>query len=270
LPYDPKDIITYRATKMPQDQIRKASGNLSLIPQIFYDIIARVVPGVTVLLVAYLVYSGAAISANTLRNVLHWFSSVDSPNTFVFLTFMLASYVLSTVIGQIASLLELPFKSSFQHQFDQAAQKVADDFNKTFSLGISKDVFPSIAIMYDYIRLHDPGSGSRLVKLRAESHMCRNLAVGLVMVVILDFILDFAVRGPSERTGSLWIRIAVLTAVVCFLWTYARRRGFYIWGLCNHWVLLRCRDRLGNISDQPPNTYKASVCQGQKGSLTGF
>ncbi len=221
---------------MPQDQIDKTKGNLSLIPQVFYDIIARIIPGLIIIFVVYFIYSQEDCFAIKLRKAFYWYSDPDSPKIFLFLSFMLTSYIISTVIGQFAVIFEKCFKKILNQQFENIKEEVTKDFNKTFSIKVTIKNFPSIAIMYDYVRLYEPGAGNRLVKLRAECHMCRNITCGLLLILVLTFILK---NIFSFITFSPLVFFIVLASIISLVVTYYQRRKLYLWGLCNHWILIR-------------------------------
>ncbi len=132
--------------------------NISLIiPQLFYDLIARIVPGLTILATSYFVWKGQDITTQNIYFVLEWFASKGVFSIFVLFSFLIISYTLSLLLNGLGIYLEKLkiFSCIFNRGYDDIIEKVACDF-KEMKPPISDCKFPSISIMYDLIRLQEP------------------------------------------------------------------------------------------------------------------
>ena len=69
-----------------------------LIPQIFYDLIARIIPGLVIFASGYLVFKGQDITAQDMQILSGWIFSRGSPTILILFSFILASYVAAIVI----------------------------------------------------------------------------------------------------------------------------------------------------------------------------
>jgi hypothetical protein len=208
-----------------------------VIPQIFYDLIARIVPGMTILTTSYFVYRGSDITTEDIRLALNWFTSNDTHIIFVFLSFILVSYILALIIEGLGMFLELRFKIFSRKysagEYNDIIGNVSDDFKTSNILQLPNFSFASIPIMLDFIRMKEPGVGSRLVKLRAESNMCRILILGWSVLLFCNI---FNFQKSSYLT--IFIEILLIVAIGTSFHLYKHLRERYLWGLCNHWVLI--------------------------------
>ena len=122
----------------------------SWVPQLFYDLIARVIPGFGIC-VSFLLFF--EISNPITINYKEIFLSANCPTTFIILAGISISYICGFVFRGIYCLI-------------------------CFIAGITTDIKDEYVLYYDRIKLENESAGSRLSKLRAEIHMCTVLETG--------------------------------------------------------------------------------------------
>lgn len=94
---------------------------------------------------------------------------------------------------------------------------------------------PTLAFIYDFVRLRSPDVGARLVKVRAECHMCAVLVTGLTMITIWN--LGGIILSPTK--GEIVVELGLLLSVVAF-WVFMRDlEERFMTSLSNHWFILR-------------------------------
>ncbi|ODS36692.1 MAG: hypothetical protein A7315_14000 [Candidatus Altiarchaeales archaeon WOR_SM1_79] len=212
-----------------------------LIPQVFYDLIARVVPGLTIFATSYFVWKCEGITTQDIHMVLGWFVAKDSPFILTIITLLLISYILALVIEGLWALLSSwhLFKKNFKKLFESYpdTDKILSEFKKLNPEFDDENYkFPSTALMHDAVRLKSPSTGSRLVKLRAEIHMCRVLILGWSILAAVN-LLNLLKIGTLYSTVAL-LEVSLLIAILTIslkhrIWTKTFR-----WSICNHWLLL--------------------------------
>lgn len=198
-----------------------------LIPQVFYDAIARFVPGSVLLGTCVLIWPGAfgALEAGPGR--------VSLP---IGIAWIIATYVLallleggwSLLLGKAKRLNERGISVARDHALKDFERFVPDFDGKSFE-------FPGVPMMYDGIRLRDPVVGANIVKLRAEVQLCRTLFLGWILI-LASIAVDV---GGSWSRSDLWsVVIGLLVALsLAFLLSLERQKRAY-WSLYNHWLLL--------------------------------
>jgi hypothetical protein len=142
---------------------------LKLIPQIFFDLIARVVPGAAGV-VAYLLLSGTTWES-LLSGVMGKSLATDSL-VFSILIFLAAAYVVGQLISPAAKIV----------------QRIGEYFKPK----------PKEAGAYDWLRLHHPDAGALSAKIRAEFTMHNGLAVVLLVSAVV-----YPLRGEQWRWSIL-------------------------------------------------------------------
>lgn len=205
-----------------------------IVPQIFYDLIARIVPGLSLLGTLYLLWS---FEIQTLGELLIP-RGYDLSDLALSLYVLLLAYVLSMLLEGLWRLLCARW---FSGLFDEPGARKAregaiDDFALLDRGFCPFDYrFPGIPVIYDIIRLIEPNAGARLVKLRAELQLCRTLALGWSILFIAT-LLDFPFGGSGDaRAVVIW---ALPVAVAAALAEYKSLQVRTWWAFYNHWLLL--------------------------------
>jgi len=168
----------------------------SWIPQIFYDLIGRVVPGTVSVAVMYMAAVGPA---TFLKGLGRWASSEGSSITLIVLGGAVAAYTVGIVLGGLWNLGDLRARAGFL----QHGGNYDDDFSRR----------------YDYVKWKDPPAGARLAKLGAEMLMTRILQVGCALSIMVGAGFEFGERG---RDTGRWIMLGVLVVSVVSLEAFRR------------------------------------------------
>ncbi|HVR97339.1 MAG TPA: hypothetical protein VMW27_12040 [Thermoanaerobaculia bacterium] len=199
-----------------------------LIPQVVYDIIGRLVPGLALLGVCRFLWP---------QDFLRIWGEADPSSTPGTVAFLIAAYILALLLEGLSALTLDHVIRPFQQKAEQNAGKHAlMDFSRLeegFEPGEAR--LPGIPIIYDAVRLKNPGVGSNIVKLRAEAHLYRTLMMG-VLLLFLGVVLDAALRGAVRAPLLTCILLAAVFAVV-FVQCIARQKRL-AWALYNHYLLL--------------------------------
>lgn len=175
------------------------------IPQIFYDLIARVVPGFLFLLMLNFELSGTGIEVIQL--------AAASNNSMVILLNALVYAVLSYLMGWM--LLAFTFFS-----FEKGVRK---EHKSKLSANS-----PSMSEMYHSIRIENEAVGFRIVKLRAEARMLETSRTGMVYIFVISLGLLLLSRLGSFPLFSqpLWvwgIKLCIPIVLAVAFWKCERR-----------------------------------------------
>jgi hypothetical protein len=204
-----------------------------IVPQIVYDLIGRIIPGLSLLGTSYFLWS-----SDIQRLKLAFFTDYKPSELALSLILLLLAYILS--LG-LEGLWRLLCSRWFQKLVDQpsaeeAREGVVADFtlvDKSFNRFDYR--FPGIPVIYDIIRLLEPAAGARLVKLRAELQLCRIFMLGW-SIMFAAILLDFTIRTSSEARRSAALVLPII--VVAFLAEYKKLQVRTAWSIYNHWLLL--------------------------------
>ena len=230
---------------MPENISRTISPLPGFVPQIFFDLIARVAPGAFLLLCAYfLVFNDPQHFIADLNKVIARFKQEEGAKTILFLGFLFMSYIIALILEGIYRIIKKVFynkwKDCLGRQIESTDKEALEYINKQCpkSVIITKDIFPDIFIMYDSIRLLSPPTGSRLVKLRAEYYMIRVIVIGLSFLSIINLFPIISRSRLSEFTSET----VLIFLIVIFSFIFFQRRKTFLWGVYNHWVILKEKD----------------------------
>lgn len=235
--------------------------NVNVIPQVFYDIIARIVPGMILIGSGVIVHLGPD---EAIVEIEKFIGSKDTINTISFsfgAALILSSYFLSLVIMGFRHFAKRHWDKLFKKDnkdSNSADQKTKDSNTGFFDFFSSRDEKwkhnylkvsakhpkvqnedrPSLHFVYDYIRIHAPGIGARLVKLQAECHMCSVLCIGFFALIIWNGVK--VVSGDKGivdifKSGFEWVLIVAWVGIY-FLKKELENR--YTRGLSDSWFIL--------------------------------
>lgn len=181
----------------------EAPSAVSWIPQIFYDLIGRVLPGVVVLVSSLLLFQDSARSRSL---VIFLFTESGAPLSVMLLIGLVLSYLVGVLLGAIGFFFQ-------GNEWNVRPPELSKDEGPDLR---NKELLRSF--MYDAVQLHDPQAGARLAKLAAEQHMCRVLMVGFIALGLLQTCLYVA----GSRSGTFWATIALFLVVVLSSWLFHR------------------------------------------------
>ncbi len=174
--------------------------NLAItVPQIFYDIIARVLPGFFFLLFIKIVFIGT-------NGDVALFGNDNSANFATSLRDGIGYFFLFYLFGWV--LHSLTYKS---HR-----KKIRKEHNEKLRKNEKNSI--TIRSMFQELRIINPEAGFRVVKLRAEARMIEATRTGtgiLILISALAVILDiFKVHTFSEFIKiELLLKISILIIV---------------------------------------------------------
>ncbi len=161
--------------KQAGEVAKQASGLASSVPQIFYDVIARLTPGAAVVVVGVVAVAGPGKAWSSLRtNHSGWASSYLTGSLLLILA-IVGFYTAAVLLrGWLAFVSEfLPFAWSNGRK------------------GLVQLAETSKSKEYDYIKLVHPVAGNRIAKLHSEIHMTQVVGVGLVFAALASWISPF-------------------------------------------------------------------------------
>jgi hypothetical protein len=236
----------------------------NIIPQFFYDLIARIFPGSIIIACTMLVF-------NEPVKLLQWsgmFIGKKDEIVLVSFTFFLLygalSYMIAIILNGFWRILVKVHNSFFSNtdsSWEAAIKKSKEDLiNTSKQLGLNgrhqeDETFPSLPFVYDYIRLRAQGIGARFVKIRAEIHMCIILLMGFIAMLLSNFIY---IIYNIFLYKLCWYNILFefILIFMCFGIWFSKielEKHFYT-GLCNHWFLLQ--SSFINEKSSPQNDIK--------------
>ena len=214
---------------------------LSVVPQVFYDLIARVVPGAVVAIMWYLTILGPKKAINTLITIL---SKQNLISLWSFALLIMLAYVLGFILNGLWDLTfrKIKRKTSEERKSRHLRSNIAqyDRIRKCFGrpgLEFGHEDLPSIHTMHDHLRLRSDSEAYRLVKLRAERTLCEALFTGIFLLPIVN-ILFWYNDGNLLMLDRIALELVVIVAILTF-WRGVNKLGkFYVGGTCTSWLLL--------------------------------
>ncbi len=199
-----------------------------LIPQIVYDIIGRLVPGLVLLEACRFLWP---------RDFAGISEKVDPSSGPGAVALLVAAYILALMLEGVSTLTLDKAVRPLQRKADREAEKrVLADFSQ-LDTGFEPDKarLPGIPIVYDAVRLKNPAVGANIVKLRAEVHLYRTLMIG-ALLILAGVLLDTALRG-AVRQPLLTCILLIIFFVVALAQCIERQKRL-TWSLYNHYLLL--------------------------------
>lgn len=209
-----------------------------LVPQIFYDGIARFTAGFALSVSAIGIFW--APLAIVRDNFLTAFTTSVTTTSFGFL---LAFYVIALVLE---GLRHSQNKESYKRIFKKESEiwkNCSDSFKEIWGPVPILKKPPNESLAIDAIRLVCPGAGSRLVKLRAEISLCRNLRLGWILIFTFSLLYIPVSYCCTEALPKLtvlsYIGIFAVFIGAIGAWSTCRHLSYrHCIGLYNHWLLL--------------------------------
>jgi hypothetical protein len=199
--------------------------NLSVtIPQVFYDLVARVIPGFAWLIVMQLYAPGAfatlmPTSAGDSRGVV--------PALGRGIGYAVACYLIGWILhGLTWGSMRKRTKSAKKKTGHNSENTAAKDRARTTKIK------PSLSKKYQWIRLANPAAGFRIVKLRAEARMLETTRTALflsaapIIVLILVKVTSVDVLRTEVSIVRLSITLLLTLAAALVIWLKLERRAW--------------------------------------------
>lgn len=159
--------------------VEKVASTLAgVVPQLFFDVIARIIPGS---FIAILFIFLTPISLTFTNIALNYAQLKDSAlfGFFIFCCLLSSFYVIAIIFYGIWELFIMTMCTIFP---DNLLKKLNESLGIPFEIdGRLKKQF---SLRYDYIKLKAPIAGSRITKLKAEAHMTGTLASAFIVLLV--------------------------------------------------------------------------------------
>jgi Na+-transporting methylmalonyl-CoA/oxaloacetate decarboxylase gamma subunit len=164
----------------------------SWVPQLFYDLIARVTPGFitcATFLMIYIITPNTQQITNCIELANDSFLCKKFPTTFVIIAGYAISYITGFLLRGIYSICVF-----FREDFDK---KYIEDYNK--------------------IKFSDDKVGSRLSKLRAEIHMCTVLGMGWIFAYLFFLYRTLAITPKIFNCAQQFLALFIFSGLIVAL-----------------------------------------------------
>jgi len=185
----PQDIEEAKVEFMA-DEEKKGAEIASVVPQLFYDIIARIIPGSVVIGTIAIAALGPGKTWESTKIWLNKGSESYPPITVILGVTLALSYTLAILLlGCWSLIFSFAEKRGFTSPDDDSRKK------------------------YDFIKQKDPTIGNRITKLYAEIHMTE--------ILIIGFTLSFGINlwnwsNPPDSSRSFLLVFLPLLIVGSF------------------------------------------------------
>lgn len=228
---------------------------LDLIPQLYYDVISRIIPGFATILLLFVILDlqlGSLFSEifDTLNPILNSLF-------FIILFLIVAGYSIGHILETFGSFIEwkiihkifkgkykVPVKIIIDENFfpssirDFLLKEINENIKNAEEKNIHLSMYDCRKIIYlwvDWIQLNHPDVSVGLMKILAEYRMHRHNSVGVIFVLMM-YLISVAFWG---NTINLFVLVAlVFLALVCFRAT-AIMHVIFEWAVIHHLFVLK-------------------------------
>lgn len=209
------------------------SALIEVVPQISYDIIGRIIPGVIVIFSLVITILGPTPA---LAQIDAWVIHPDpSLSGWTVVLFVVAGYVLAVILEGIWYLLKPLLR---------LGKKKSKDTGKEYQPDLKN---PPFALKYDAIREKSPRAGARIVKLSAEMTLGRLLAVGWSICAAVNVYFLIA----SFSLARLWLEVAFIVGIVAASSFRNQIADLQTKSVKDHWLILHCDRWLRSAQPSP-------------------
>jgi hypothetical protein len=212
---------------------------------VFYDIIGRVVPGMFLLILAFLLFRREdwRVEASQIC-----FADLCIPHVWLFLGGLLASYMVGiilsaigyTVAGREWTYMVAIIAGAIGYIVHWRNRKKSEPAKTPCPKTVDSPECESY--VYDVIQIREPAAGARLVKLNAERNMCRVLIAGFLLLLVGSHF-----NGTGSRLVVDSLSFGIASALLFHLHLSIRSRNL----MRNLWDLLVAEGRV-----QPRSTVR--------------
>jgi RsiW-degrading membrane proteinase PrsW (M82 family) len=227
------------SAEMPTESMERFG---SWIPQAFYDLIGRIVPGIALLTLGYLLLQPIEAAGNSVFRLSQ--SLRDMPLSLVIIVSLVFAYLTGVLLGALGTFI-------FEREW-----RIGDVSNVQFDAPTSEKRTPPIWVMYDTIQYRFPSAGARLAKLSAERHLARVLIVGFVILTVLWGIA----KRISWHDGKYWLVIVLLLVGSFLSWLFNRHLRIRSMRLMvNYWHFLKPEARNGSAPESTQQGHQTDA-----------
>ena len=194
------------------------------IPQLFYDLIGRIIPGTVIFGCGLYVIQGKEDFINSLNS--GRFTSFAAVGGILFI-----SYVLGALLGGIWLYITSKFlsKGTLSEELKNISPKISKNENSIIFNNLN-----FVALVYDYILLWNPTAGARMAKLSAEQHMCGVVLVGSFILSIINLYIS--------KFSNISTSVSLLLSGIASLILYFHLRNRFSVGIKNLWALAQLEE----------------------------
>jgi hypothetical protein len=209
---------------------------LKLIPQLFFDLISRVIPG-SIAIVLISIAADIKLGKAT-TDFSEGVRTLQDSALVLGLGFLIAAYLFGQIISPISDLIEtrivrrlfrakcqvLKDAISSDSEYPPAVRNLliremgveTEDANSVKARQYSQAVF----LWYDWLRVNNPDAGDRVAKMRAEYRMHSQNAVALFISLAVH--LTTIIACPHKGNFKIAFIVVVVLASLASLWANAR------------------------------------------------
>ncbi|HHJ16361.1 MAG TPA: hypothetical protein ENJ80_06645 [Gammaproteobacteria bacterium] len=228
-----------------------------IVPQFFYDVIARVIPGT-----AAIIGASVAMGYDIVNITVAPFGGSTKllNSSFFFVTMLFGySYVAGHLINPLGDILRPLIEKLFPGQFHILRTEISTengslpenmrdllaketDMNDSCPVpdgtqAQNKGIYTSLLFIWaDWLRLERPDVGARLVKLRAEYRMQIGLTVAATITLLLHVVSCLAYQYEL----NIILIVFSLCVVVLSSTGYAQSYGTFQWSVINNYYAAKC------------------------------
>lgn len=172
----------------------------NLIPEVYYDLIGRIIPGMLLLLTVIIVILGPVGAIDL------FLGGSVSLNAWLAILFLLASYVTAIVLANVWGMASDFVSRILRVMF----RKGKPPLHANQDNGIDE-----WAVFFYKLRKRAPSEASRLLKLQAEQNMCDVLITGLSLLWLVN--LWIWLSEPLDISNDrFWLLIGILLSFFSF------------------------------------------------------
>jgi len=215
----------------------------NFIPQLFYDFLARVLPGAIIIIVSAAVILGPSYTAKYILD------PDQNDKLFAFgplLLWITGSYLTGFILGQLwQDTIQQLIKKKEKNLEKERKQKRLNEHNKILralkkpQLEITPDDLPREFVMREHIRQVKPSEAARLLKVRAEIRLCQVLILGFLLLWLINIVyLLLWLKEAYESVAERIILAILLPIAVLACWTRAKRLySHFVDGISVTWLI---------------------------------
>lgn len=228
--------------------------NWTWIPQLFSDLLGRIVPGAALMVVSYLVAVRPTQAIVNLTGTLYEKLFTLGPA----LIFLLFSYLIGFIMGQLWILL-LGKRAAITKAEVEATQgchgQCLDEHNKLQTslgmppLALSTNDLPRTFVMHDHLRFVAGAEAQRLLKLRSEKRLCHVIVLGFTVLGLVNL----AYLSTQAHFDRLVLEVLLIASIVSCWKRSLRLEKQFVNGTCIAWLSYASAKKLLSQTEATPS-----------------
>jgi hypothetical protein len=209
---------------------------LQLIPQIFYDIIARLFSGSAAIILWCFIIPGSSTFVKKVHS-LPWATDTNALFVFILISYLvgfISSALWDATLGKIT-------KKKYANIEKEAKTQCVSEYLRikikwpTTCPPITISDLPSPPTMRDHLRDFSPAEASRLLKVRAERRLCQVILMNSFLYIVAILLLGWHLHN---WVSLRWIPIILVVSYAA--WFASKRlHKYYVNGIATSWIYYR-------------------------------